>query len=316
MVGEMHNSLEGDLDAWLRRLRPAVGAAFAAAKTMLEAARPKRMQSAADAAAFASLFAADVRTPVQTRLATQLELHLEDPVVVAIMNGLPKMGARAALLAIRGATNSVVTGARLQLSGAQCAFCHVAADSLAHFMVCPVALDALCSALGCCVQPHLALVLRASSDPPPERLWAAFVDLVSTTSASRSEVVARAPTFVSTAAAALARVHVATPAALDAAKARRAPSPAARSVLIASDVFVPLLGFALGYMQQRLDCAGPRRSVPPHSSRVVGAAEESRLGQQRSHGTCLCSRSQEGEGHWTILRYHAMFRVRVITPRA
>lgn len=152
------------------------------------------MQSAAYTAAFASLFDSDVHKPVRARLATQLAVPIDDPVIVAIMSGMPQLGARAALLAVRGATNSVATGARLQLEGARCAFCHDAEASLAHYMACRTMLGALCEALGCPEQPHLVAVLRASSEPPA-RLWAAFVDLVATTSASRSEVVARSPAF-------------------------------------------------------------------------------------------------------------------------
>lgn len=222
MAGEMHKSLSGDLSAWPRRLRGAVRAAIDAARESLAAGRPKHMQAAAYASAFAQLFDPDVRTPVQARLARQLAVPIDDLVVEAIMDGTPQLGARAALLSVRGAANAVATGARLQIPDAQCAFCHDGADSMSHYMSCHVALSAFCGALQCPVQPHLVHVLR-TFPAPASRLWAVFVDLASVTCASRSDVVARMPAFVATAASALARVHVTNPAMAEAAQARRAP---------------------------------------------------------------------------------------------
>lgn len=157
---------------------------------------------------------------MKMRLARQLEVAVADPLVADIIAGMPSLGGRAAMLAIRGATHAVVTGARTQNPDARCAFCRDAADSWAHRTSCEVALSAFSRALGRLAPPHLSIVLRASPDPPV-RVWAAFVDFASVACATRHEVVSRAPAFLATAAAALAKVHVAQPAAADAAKARR-----------------------------------------------------------------------------------------------
>lgn len=156
---------------------------------------------------------------MRTRLARQLAVPAEDPIVAAILEGMPQLGSRAAMLAIRGATNAIVTGARMQIVGALCAFCHDAADSWSHFTRCAVALSAFCEALGLRLLPCLVQVLR-DSEAPVARAWSAFIDFVAVACATRGEVISRSPTFLSAAAAALARAHISAPAAADAAAAR------------------------------------------------------------------------------------------------
>lgn len=154
------------------------------------------------------------------RLARQLAVPEADPVMAAILEGMPQLGGRAAMLAIRGATNAIVTGARMQIGGERCASCHHDEDPWLHFTRCAVALSAFCEALGLRPLPHLIQSLR-ESEAPVARVWSAFVDFASVACAARGEVVSRAPAFLSAAVAALARAHVYAPAAADAAKALR-----------------------------------------------------------------------------------------------
>lgn len=206
MTGAMWKMLNDDLSAWPRRLQGAVRDAVAAGRAALAAERPRKVQAIAYSAAFAALFAEDV-----SGLA---------PIVAAIMSGMSQLGGRASMLAIRGATNAVITGARMQVPGARCAFCHAVPDAWSHFADCGIALSAFCRALGRPAAPHLALDLMQSPEPPA-RLCAALAGFASVACATTDEVVARAPDFMSAAAAALVRSHVIAPAAAGEAQWRR-----------------------------------------------------------------------------------------------
>lgn len=60
-----------------------------------------------------------------------------DPVVSVVLLASSGLGARASLLAAREATNSVCTGARLQVPGVVCPLCAEAPDALPHLLRVP-----------------------------------------------------------------------------------------------------------------------------------------------------------------------------------
>lgn len=219
-AGEMRCTLDGDLGAWPPRLRSAVGAAVLAGREAVAAGHGRRVQTVAYAAVFAELYAADAASQMRARLARQLAVDGDAPLVQVVLEVLPALDVRAAMRAVRGATNAVITGARMQIPGAKCVFCHVASDDWKHFVQCEVAMTALCTAIGSPTMPTLAQILGAQP-APSARVFAAFSDFVSVSCATRGEVVARSPAFVAAAAAALIRAHIEALAATDAANARR-----------------------------------------------------------------------------------------------
>lgn len=145
---------------------------------------------AAHAAAHSALLAGDVRAFVANRLASQPSVPPADPSVEAILSGVTNLGPRAALLVIRGATNSVCAGARLHELHATCPFCFEVSDALPHLLRCRRALTPFCAPLGVAESDSLVTVLSADR-PRAARILSAYDDFVSTAVVSQSEVVTR-----------------------------------------------------------------------------------------------------------------------------
>lgn len=185
MAGALKRTVDGDLSLWPRSLRAAVAAAVDAARGAIAAERPRRVQAAAYAASKAALFAGDINRMLCDRLARQIGTAQDAPIVTSLSEGFRSLPIRAAFLALRGATNAICCGARMQTEGAVCAFCEAAPDSLIHFGRCQGALVPFCRALD--VPPAdsiLAALERAPSQAP--RLWAAFSDFVWVIAVSRA----------------------------------------------------------------------------------------------------------------------------------
>lgn len=127
--------------------------------------------------------------------------------MASVIAGLPRARPRAALLAIRGATNAVSTGSRMQSRDDRCPFCRAAPDSLGHMAACASALRLFCAALRIPEAPHIVQTL-ASSPTESVSIWAAFVEFVTLACVTKQEVAAREATFLTGAAVALARAHL------------------------------------------------------------------------------------------------------------
>lgn len=208
MAGALDRTAAGDAALWPRTLRPAVLCAVTAAREALAGGCFRGLQAAAYAVAqvaHACLFAGDLDTLVLPRLAKQLNFDSTHPLLRVMISAFSSLGMRSSLLALRGATSSVCTGARMQTPGAVCRFCAAPSDSMLHYAACPSALAIFCTALQRPVSPILIQVLEANA----ARAWAAFTDSASVAVATRSDVVARGASFLPLAASALARAHLA-----------------------------------------------------------------------------------------------------------
>lgn len=210
MAGALKRTAEGDVALWPRALQPAVLVAVAAARAALDEGRSRSLQAAAYAAAHARLFAGDLNALLAPRLAKQLSIPPVHPLIAIMLCDFRSLGSRASFLAIRGATHSVCTGARLQVPDATCCFCGDAPDSLSHYATCTSALGIFCRALQRPVAPSLFVVLD-TTHASAAKVWAAFVDFVSVAIATRHDVVARGTVFLEIAACALTRAHLVAP---------------------------------------------------------------------------------------------------------
>lgn len=123
------------------------------------------------------------------------------------MRAVASLGHSSALLAVRGATNSVCTGALLQVPDVVCPFCTDATDSLALLLRCRRALAPFCEALGCAA-PDALTTVSSAEHPRAARIWATYVGFVSTMVESQADIVARSTHFVAAAAGALVRAHL------------------------------------------------------------------------------------------------------------
>lgn len=131
---------------------------------------------------------------IAPRLAKQLGVPSEHPIVSGVIRGLTALDVCASLLAVRGATNAVCTGARMQTPGAVCRFCGASPESIPHYAACPIALRLFSTALRRPPVPNIIHLLE--TDPPADaRIWAAFIDFVSVAVATERDVVARSELF-------------------------------------------------------------------------------------------------------------------------
>lgn len=119
MAGTLKRTIDGDMTPWPRSMRSAVAAAVAAARDALAAGRPRRAQAAAYAAARSNLYEGDINSMLATRLARQMGSSLERPLARDMVSRFRELSPRASFLAIRGATNSICSGARMQVEGAR-----------------------------------------------------------------------------------------------------------------------------------------------------------------------------------------------------
>lgn len=220
MAATMKLILEGDFSDWPRRLRPDV---HDTVRDSLAAGKPRGVQFAAYSAAHAVLFALDIRALVRERLARQLSIPVDPPAVAEVLRDPRLFDPRGALLIVRGATNAVCTGSRLQAPGSLCPFCYVAPDSLKHMATCQRALRVFFGALG--RPPAASVAADLDGDlPHAARIWAAYVDFVSVVTASQDEVVSRGFAFLDVVAGALVRANL-RPSEDDSAPRRRARRP-------------------------------------------------------------------------------------------
>lgn len=234
MAGALKRTIGGDLQLWPRGLRAAVAAAVAAAREAHAAERPRRAQAAAYAAARTALFAGEITHMMHERLARQLAADPDSPVVLGVTAGLPSLSIRASFLGIRGATNAICCGSRMQTEGASCAYCSDGPDSLRHFGLCRLALVPFCLAHGVPPTDSIRSLLESAPLQAP-RLWASFSEYVGTVSACRAEVAARGPCFVEAAAAAAARAHPPPADRVAKGRGRHRRPPAARVAARAAD---------------------------------------------------------------------------------
>lgn len=195
MAGALQRTDAGDVGLWPTALRLAVADAVNAARAALENGRARGLQAAAYSAAHARLFAGDLVALLAPRLAKELGAPREHDVVSGVIRGLSALDVRASLLAVRGATNAVCTGARMQTVGAVCRFCGEGPDSIQHYPACPTALRLFSAALRRPTAPSIIHLLEA--DPPAvARTWAAFINFVSVAVATERERGCRAKRFV------------------------------------------------------------------------------------------------------------------------